>query len=56
MVYIEIPNIEDLSIWVRSLQGLMAGSQVVEKRKMIEIGIRTVAETDNQSLSRKTDL
>ena len=47
-------------MWVRSLQGLMTGGQVIEKGRMVKvrmirISIGTVAETENDSSSGKTD-
>ena len=40
MVYVEVPCVED--VWVRSLQGLMAGSEILKEGRVVSMIRRTV--------------
>ena len=56
MVYIEIPYIEDLSMWMRGLQGLMAGGKVLEEVRIVSRGgMRTITKTKNNGIGGETD-
>ena len=55
VMYIEISYIEDFSMWVRSLQGLMAGGKVMEEGTVVCRCIRTVTKAEDNCFGRKTN-
>src|SRR5678815_2986378 len=55
VVYIEIPQIEDLSIWMRRFNSLVRSSKIFKKGVEICSVRRTVAEAQDYCSRRKKD-
>ena len=55
MVYIEVPHVEELSAFVGSLQGFLAGSKILKEGGVISVIRRTATKAQNNSDSGKKD-